>query len=77
MIWSRGLEKWIVRVDVCRGRVAAIMRSTVINGANSRIGRQKLGTFGTNGSQSLDLGRYIYTFGFLNTSGIDDLLRTI
>ena len=71
------MEKWIVRVEVCRGRVAIIMRGTIINGARSGVGRQNLGAFGTNGSQSLGLGRYIYAFWFLNTSGIDDLLGTI
>ena len=53
------------------------MRVTVINGAKPGIGSQNLGAFGTNGGQSLGLGRYIYTFGFLNTSGINDLLGTI
>jgi hypothetical protein len=71
------LEKWIVRMEACRERVATIMRCTVINSAKPGVGGQKLGAFGTNGSQGLGLGRYIYTFGFLNTSGIDDLLGTI
>lgn len=74
---SEALEKWIVRVGVEGGRVATIMRGTVINGAIPRMCGQKLGAFGTNGSQSLGLGRYIYTFGFLFTSGIDGLLGTI
>ena len=75
---SKGLEKRIIRVGVWRERVATIMRGTVINGAKlGGIGGQKLGALGTNGSQSLDLGRYIYTFGFLFTSGIGDLLGTI
>jgi len=77
MVRSEGLEKWIIRIEVCWGRVTTIMRSTVINGTEPGIGRQKLSAFGTNGSQGLDLGRYIYTFGFLNTPGIDDLLGTI
>lgn len=53
------------------------MRGTVINGAKPGIGGQKLGALGTNWSQSLGLGRYIYTFGFLFTSGINDLLGAI
>ena len=71
------MEKRIVRVEVCRGRVATIMRGTIINGARPGVGRQNLGAFGTNWSQGLGLGRYIYAFWFLNTSGIDDLLGTI
>ena len=77
MVLSKALEKWIVRVEVCRGRVTTIMRGTIINSAKPGVGRQNLGAFGTNGSQSLGLGRYIYTFWFLNTSGINDLLGTI
>lgn len=77
MILSEALEKRIVRVEVCWGGVATIMRGTIINGAKPGVGRQNLGAFGTNGSQSFGLGRYIYTFWFLNTPGINDLLRTI
>jgi hypothetical protein len=77
MTWSKAVEKRIVRVVVCRGRVTTIMRGTVINGAKPGVGSQNLGAFGTNGSQSLSLGRCIYTFGLLNTSGIDVLLGTI
>lgn len=76
-MWSDGLEKWVVRVEVYGGRMTTIMRGTVINGARRRAGCQNLGAFGTDWSQSLGLGRDIYTFGFLNTSGIDDLLGTI
>lgn len=71
-----GLEKGIIRVGIWRGRVATIMGSTVINSAKLGINGQKLGTLGTNWSQSFGLGRYIYAFG-LFTSGIDDLLGTI
>ena len=53
------------------------MRGTVINSTKLGISGQKLSAFSTNWSQSLGLGRYIYTFGFLFASGIDDLLRTI
>lgn len=77
MARSEGLEKWIIRVRVGRECVATIMRGTVINMARSGIGGQKLGAFGTNWSQNFGLRRYIYTFGFLFTSGIDDLLRAI
>jgi hypothetical protein len=57
--------------------MATIKRGTVIRATKPGVGRQKLSAFGTNGSQSLGLGRYIYTFGLLNTSGIDGLLGTI
>jgi hypothetical protein len=77
VVRSRALKKWIVRVGVCRERVAAIMRCTVIRATKPGVGRQMLSAFGTNRSQSLSLGRYIYTFGLLNKSGIDDLLGTI
>jgi hypothetical protein len=74
---SKVLEKRIIRVRVGGEGVATIMRGTVINGARLGIGGQKLGAFGTNRSQSLGLGRYFYTFEFLFTSGIRDLLGTI
>lgn len=77
MAWSKALEKGVIRVRVGRVRGTRIIGSTVINSAKPGIGSQKLGAFGTNRSQSLGLGRYIYTFGFLFTSGIDDLLRAI
>jgi hypothetical protein len=77
VVRSGVLEKRIVRVWVCREGMATIMRSTVIRTTEPGVGRQKLSAFGTNGSQSLGLGRYIYTFGLLNTPGIDDLLRAI
>jgi len=76
VVRSGTLEKRVVRVGV-RERMAAIMRGTVIRATKPGVGRQKLSAFGTNGSQSLGLGRYIYTFGLLNTSGIDGLLGTI
>ena len=74
MARPKGLEKGIVRVG---RRIAGIMRGTVINSTKLGISGQKLSAFSTNWSQSLGLGRYIYTFGFLFASGIDDLLRTI
>ena len=77
MARSEGLKKGIIRVRVGGEGVATIMGSTVIKDANPGIGGQQLGAFGTNRSQSLCLGRYIYTFGFLFTSGICDLLREI
>jgi hypothetical protein len=57
--------------------MATIIGGTVINRTKPGVGGQKLSTLGTDGSQGFDLGRYIYTFGFLITSGIDDLLGTI
>jgi len=77
VVRSGVLEKWIVRVGVCRERMATIMRGTVIRATKPGVGRQKLSAFGTNWSQGLGLGRYIYTFGLLDTSGIDGLLGTI
>ena len=77
MVRSGALEKRIVRVGVCRERMATIMRGTVIRATKPGIGRQKLSAFGTNGSQSFGLGRYIYTFGLSDMSGIDGLLGTI
>lgn len=53
------------------------MRGTVIRATKPGVGRHKLSALGTNWSQSLGLGGYIYTFGLLNTSGIDGLLGTI
>ena len=70
VVRSESFEKWIVGV-------ATIMRGTVIRAAEPGGGRQKLSALSTNGSQSLGLGRYIYAFGLLNTSGINDLLGTI
>lgn len=71
------LEKRIISVGVGWERVTTIMRGTVIMGARPWIGGQNLGAFGTNRSERLGLWRYIYTFGFLFTSGIRDLLGTI